>query len=113
MKKNQKNVIKSILENIFNKEDNVKSYILKPESIKKSQTVVPKKLILSSRKVDVQNYLPRIIDQFKTLSLPFEIELFDSKEWTKRLREIKSLFGTQIKSSYNLLGDCVPLVNPG
>ena len=87
MKKDQKNIIKSSLETVFNKEDNVKSYLLKPESGKQGQAPVSKKLILSSRKVNVQNYFPKISEQLKKLSLPFDIELFDSKtmdEKTKR-----------------------------
>lgn len=80
MKKDQKTIVKSILETIFKKEDSVKSYLLKPKAIKENQALEPKKLVLSSRKVNVQDYFPKIIDQFKKLSLPFEIELFDSKK---------------------------------
>jgi hypothetical protein len=92
MKKDQQRIIEDILKNIFSKEDNVKSYILKPESIKKDQSLVSKKLVLSSRKVNVQEYFPRIIDQFKTLSLPFQIELFDSKQIDEKLKRNKIPF---------------------
>jgi hypothetical protein len=92
MKKDQQQIIKSILENIFKKEDNVKSYILKPESTKKDQALAPKKLLISSRKIEVQEYFPRIADQFKTLSLPFEIELFDSKQLDEKIKRNKIPF---------------------
>lgn len=90
MKKDQKNIIKSILETIFKKEDNVKSYILRSDSINKGE--VSKKLIFSSRKTNVQEYFPKIINEFKKISLPFEIELFDSVVLDERSKRNKILF---------------------
>lgn len=92
MKKDQQNIIKGILKSIFKKEDNVKTYFLKSETKQRSQALISKKLIFSSRKVNVQEYLPKIADQFKSLSLPFGIELFDSRQLDEKIKRNKIPF---------------------